>query len=1119
MTILKNLIERCHERHNDPLRQTKTIITPAKLTDDYLYQYSVYCARRYPLTLDTLEKANISIMPIGRAPEYDHGPRYSGEARYLKRQGAQDWNVRRWETSWGIQIYTGTPSEKDGACWHDFDFNYEAICIVPDAVILCIDALINTTTEPLLTLTKSGGLRFTCRIVDYLHPHTEESRQFVYQHNHPNRDDYLKIVGDKGYSRWDARYEILSGDLLNPPVIKKEILFAPLDALRVALHEHVPNEIHQQQNTQKPPLSLGSHGLDLAKEAIHKRGYTYLRNEGDIYYWTLTNTEKSNIEVSLYEQDGTIWISASSDNNEIPMDPTPITNVWDDTGILPSAPYTKQLTDEKILNVRAGGLSPLSIRRPKPILTKTEPETSQQNTEIIHQAFERDSNIIGRIYLSETDKYDDIVSYLKAGGSVCINASSADVAETTEAYFEKHNVTSYARWKPRNHLWERAKEIPVDIRMQDPFQYGNVCEDPERCDALEERGVDPNDYICPQCPAYTACRERGYLSQLSSVKNAKAQILDLPQMFFDPKYAKYVNQLFETDDNTERLCIINRAMAHVHFPRYQLSIDTLRKWGYSWKGYALGDFAIAILQALEINKSRADTVKRIRAMIHAFEWKSEDLIQQMCQVNVPAKVVDRGIDDVDTGKQLARVSVVFDAGVTAYVPIDTDAADMLKAKALPYCQVKDVELNKDMYIQMSMPEAIQLGILDTSSVEKIQAFPRVYPDQNWTLWHQLKCFFEHYKQDINAPMRLLHDSLLFKLPPKSHPKVKKLYLMSQLSVAPLSNEHIRRAFPESTVEMIRPVSAHANLENQIYQIRTGLFPRSMMLSLNNSWDVYSISMIGQRMFQGICAEIKRDTHVKHVIFTYVAITGQLKRVLEKVDTCSLMHFRDIETKPDEVDDVISEADVVWIVGTPEVPLHAICRRAEVLFGNDTIPLNYEKHPKTDQYLDERVQSVYEVEVVGILTQLVQPAINGKVMLISGYRLPGITDSDDTLLFDWEDFEVAGSLDKLTEVIKTRQRYEIDKANLSAESSPDEVQHVMGCSFTHANRILYELRGGYVRKVTISEQIISLLREGDKEVSDMVEAIECHPTSVRNELKKMINKGNIAKVRRGLYTLM
>ena len=51
-----------------------------------------------------------------------------------------------------------------------------------------------------------------------------------------------------------------------------------------------------------------------------------------------------------------------------------------------------------------------------------------------------------------------------------------------------------------------------------------------------------------------------------------------------------------------------------------------------------------------------------------------------------------------------------------------------------------------------MSQAIELGILDTSTVENIQRFPTVYSNRNWTFWHHLKHFFAYYEWDADAPM-------------------------------------------------------------------------------------------------------------------------------------------------------------------------------------------------------------------------------------------------------------------------------------------------------------------------------------------------------------------------------
>ena len=122
MNSLKDLIERCHHRHEKPLRQQKTMATPwMHFHKGYPHQFTVHCAYRHPTLLDDLEAADVSFMPIGRAPESDRGPMDFGGKRFLKRQSAKDWHFRQRNASGGIQVYTGIPSEREGARWHDLE--------------------------------------------------------------------------------------------------------------------------------------------------------------------------------------------------------------------------------------------------------------------------------------------------------------------------------------------------------------------------------------------------------------------------------------------------------------------------------------------------------------------------------------------------------------------------------------------------------------------------------------------------------------------------------------------------------------------------------------------------------------------------------------------------------------------------------------------------------------------------------------------------------------------------------------------------------------------------------------------------------------------------------------
>ena len=971
MNSLEDLIECCHQRHEKPLRQRRTVVTPALYNKSHSYQVTVYCAQRYPILLADMEQADISFMPIGRAPRYDRGPRDFGGERFLKRQSLQDWGIRRWHASWGLQMYTGIPSERDGAPWHDIDFKYEAICAAPDAVFACIEALINAVANPLLTMSKSGGLRFSCRVLDYLHPNTEQERLYIYKHTpiseiSGQRDVYLEILGEEGYSHWDARHEILLGNLLDPPIIAKAVLFAPINALRAELHEpalledesliSVTKNVEQERNIATAPVSLGSHNLDLAKAAFLKHGFSYVGQENGYHYWASRDSTIDNKHVSLWESDGMVWVRASTPDAGLPTTSTPITDIWDDTGILPPIPAMGLSVSDEVSAVREGKLSPLAIKRPPPVLHKPEYpnevyETLETKVAQVEHTFDGTSRILGVVTQVEAKRNYGIEPYVLSGGVICLNLPTVRLTEKTEQRLQKQNLPS-----------------------------------------------------------------------------EKIEISTIPQLFFDPQHSEVVEEMLEKIDDTEPLCIVPRTKAHKLFPECKISKNVLEEWSINWNGSALGNFTKTLLHAVEIkDKPHADSVKRIRTAVQVFEWQAEELVKQMCEVNVEGN------------------------------------------------------------------------------------------DPHWTYWHQLKRFFTYYTRDADAPIRWNGKILRFWIPPVLHPRVKRLLLTS----VALSEQHLRRAFSDEEIEVVRTRPPVWVAGNQVFQIRTGVYPRQTILDYNSNRDVIGISKTGRRFFAGIRAEIERDSSVKHAILTYKSIAARLEDIAQKENVCFVTDFGKVKGLHAD----FKEAQVVWIVGTPQRNPNLVWRSAQILFGNDKEPLSYEEE-ETDtlRYKDERIQSVYEQAIVRVLTRIISRVglnrwAGKKVVLISSLALPDITDRPETLLFDWEDFEVAGGLDKLPEVIATRQRFETERDNLITESSREKVEQVLGCSSRQANRVLQRLRGGRTLRVPFREQILTLLAaDGEKRTSEFVGAIEGHPKAIKNELKRLVDAGEIVKVRWGVYAL-
>jgi hypothetical protein len=445
--------------------------------------------------------------------------------------------------------------------------------------------------------------------------------------------------------------------------------------------------------------------------------------------------------------------------------------------------------------------------------------------------------------------------------------------------------------------------------------------------------------------------------------------------------------------------------------------------------------------------------------------------------------------------------------------LDSSAAERLKAKGLPLFQsdaLRDdsvLSAREDVEVPMRMSEAIGLGILNTETVESIRAFPRICKDLRWTYWHQLKRFFAHYRRDSDTPMQWGNGGLVFQIPPVLHPSVKRLLVVSSA----FTQRHLRSVFPNDATEVV-PTKPIAWLPgNRVFQLRAGSYSLRTLLSYNSDWDVLSLSKIGERFLLGICAEIDRDPGIKHAVVTNKAIVKRLRWLSEKENVCFVTDFKAL----DDVD--FEAADILWVIGAPYWQECTIWRQAQMVFGNEDNPLYYEGK-------DERIQSVYYQNIVGILTQIIGQAgldrWRGKrVVLLASVPLPNITDRPETLLFDWEDFEVAGGLERLPEVVATRECFEAERARLTATSSRKEVERVLGCSSRTANRFLYKLRDGKFRPISFREQILFLLASGgERKTSEFVAFIDGSPQSIGNELKRLVDTGEIVKVRRGVYAL-
>ena len=1123
---LEDIIQRCHQRRTQPLEAKKTVVTPSTYKGIH-HHFTVYCAQRYPIRLYDLEAAGISFMPVGGGPQRYRVPHAFGGERFVSRQRIIDWETRLWHTSWGIRVYTGIPSERQGARWHDLEFKHEAIRAAPEAVMACIDTLGSVVQNPLLTLTKSGGLRFSCRIPAYLHPKTQAARLYIYRdtttpENLHQREVYLEVLGDSGHSAWDARYEILCGELLKPPVLAKGILFAAIDTLRSELHAPQPLRLESARPTSEtvitPEPSLGSYKLDLAKEAFLNRGFTYITSENAIHHWRGPGRTGNASDVVLWETDAGVWIRASASGLGLPMQDTLITDVWDDTGILPPITGVPQISDQ-MRAVREGRNSPLAIKRPSPVLEKPKTpnkvyEPLEKNTEKIKKSFHSDKRIIGLVAETDVRGNYEVESTLLKNGSVAYSSEFPIVAAAAK-HFERQKLPSIKRWRSVRFLWDQVKEIPVDVRMSNPFEHGNVCEDPERFLALVREGVNPSQTLCRECPVYTTCQDQGYLSQPTTLQRSETQLFGFHQTFLDPQELAVSEKVLEPIDAPQRLCILGSMKTERLFLECRLSKHRLQQWSANWQAQALGNFAEALLNTLEIETEPDDSlIRRIRGIVRAFGQYESEIVRQMCHVNVKGKVVRREVVDNETGATLADFGIDFESGAFAYIPLDTHAAERLIANGRQVLQLESFGVNTDIRIPMAIEQAIGFGILDMTTVEKISQFPSVYLNPDWTFWHQLKRFLTHYPRDTDAPMIWYDKVLQFWVPPVIHPSIKQLLLTS----ITFSAQELQRAFPGEEIDCIHINPTPWAAGNQVFQMRSGVYTLKTLFDYDRAWDVIGLSKTGERLLLGIYAEIDRDPKVKHAIVTYLPIVKNFTDLKEKENVCLLNEFQDLDAS----EAAFETADVVWILGTPFWEPGATWRRAQILYGNDAQPLSYEADTAFFNYKDERLQRIYTQGIAELTTGILGRAgfnrLTGKkAVLISSLEIPDITDRPETLLFDWEDFQVAGGLDKLPQTIARRQAFEAQRDQITADTNRQDVQRILGCSVRQANRVLNKLRGGNIQRETFREQILKLLTDGEKKAADIVAAIDGNKVAIYYELTRLAEIGEIQKIRWGVYT--
>ena len=437
--------------------------------------------------------------------------------------------------------------------------------------------------------------------------------------------------------------------------------------------------------------------------------------------------------------------------------------------------------------------------------------------------------------------------------------------------------------------------------------------------------------------------------------------------------------------------------------------------GESWDGTPAGEFAIDLIQALEIG-TMPNLTKVREIVLGLSESDCRMIVEAFTKHRIYGHALFGILDKIfDDGLMIAS-GTFYPKHFSSKVAIATskEALATLTEKGINAVFRQEISTN---VLMLSYQQAIRFGfyeIPEGEDIRTIKEMPKLYANPQWTPLHQLQSLFEQYPRINDTP--IVYDGLeiVFCLPPEVHPSIDKIIMMS----ATAETEIIRdKVFPDRDVQVIESEPAKWMPGSQVFQIRTGKYPRASVLDNEGN-----LKDFGIRAWDAMIAEMERTTDKNHVLITYQCLEDKPLPVGTVVG-----HYGAVEGENDKY----ADADVFWILFDPRVPPYEVCMRAKTIYGRDDDELVYDYDSEVSAYTDPRLQAIADSNATGELIQAIGRARlvrreGVQVVIITGRELPGISGRAETTLFDLDDLITAGGLSNLKAQVHHR---EVDEKEL------------------------------------------------------------------------------------------
>ena len=1051
--------------------------THVKVSDrSQFYRVTLACGTKIPLK--ELEAVGISYVPCTyEQPMFPFANLWAArlQVNLDSYTDAHGWNMSGMQ---GVQIMTGRPTYRPDQNSPD-GYQYLTLLDIETRFIErypnefgTIERLLKEScqSEPCIIESKSGGQHFYF-FCDYLAPKISFK-------DRTDEKMLVEIFSQKGLGRLDDRYRVIEGSILNPPTLPKPALqeiYSHINAIADEIQHPSPDEA---------PI--------VEKSRVHDKEILW-RSDGRSQYFPLsycqatTHRDQNRKAVQFFKKNGGVLGRCYNCDSR-----------WYE-----QAPTRKHILD------------------PVPVPAPSETWKHQQAT--LEQAFDSDHDTILIRADAGVGKDYAKTSHILRGNiddeKFVEMTTRVDLADEKIASFRQRDTRGFLsmRWKSVFHNWNAHKGKPFHERktlIDD--KDGLMCIQPDKFDTLRSRGLQPQAVLCTTCPVLERCKQRGYRSQPPKARASDYLVSAQDGLLFDRAVTGFTKRIV-LDRKRAVTGIVDEVRAHELYSENLLSKAELQQMTETWAGTHAGEFATEMIGALEVGTQ--PDFEKIREIITSLRES-----EQRTVIDAFTKIRLIGQASFDERDKIIKDDVILASGAfrsgehTIAISTSKENQERLESEGIPSVYRKEINANA---LLLSYPSALNLGIyeipLEADDIDP-ENYPKLHANPQWTPLQQLQRLFDHYPRTEDTPIEYTGDAIRFYLPPEIHASIDKIIMMSATAEVKIIASKV---FPDRYIEIIDAEPAKWEQGNQIFQIKSGKYPRASVLDKEGN-----LNATGTKLMDAALSEIERTPQKQHAIITYKRIAEHYAPDYPNV---TFAHYGAAEGENERFID----CDVFWILFDPRIPPHEVKRRAQMIFGRDRIPLNYEYDKEAGVYKDEQVQNIAESYAIAELIQAIgRPRLvrrsGVQVVIMTGREIPGISGRAETQLFDLNDWKDAGILDNLSATVQNRQDA-ADKAEkllqngMSLRGTAKEAnlryRQVLRISQRLSDPAAAAKRVSFSKRCTdqtFRNQILEWLASGEKTTKEITQAIEGKRTAIMDELKRLVDKGEIQKPRRGIY---